>query len=445
MTSTVQEPTVRPLNDTATPKICFFGASNDTGNLGVSALWESVLVGLLERLPGAQVTVFDNSYGVRPATIEINGRQYKYTRIGGRNSKRYHRHDSLTNIRFCCRFGGLGNPGSRAILDADAIVDISGGDSFTDLYGPKRFRAVVLPKQIALEQRRPLIFLPQTYGPFQPGKIRDIARTVLGGAAMAWARDERSFEQMQELLGDQLDAERHRCGVDVAFQLKPRAPKKPLPAELQGWLASSDEVVGFNVSGLVYTAAQNGENPYGFKADYLEVVHRVLEQILAEGKQKLLLVPHVIRPGQLDCQGVVDCDLAACERVASILEPKYPGRVAVLPPQTDAGEIKHVISRLDWFCGTRMHATIAGLSSGVPTATVSYSYKAQGVFESCGQGERVADPRQLDTEATIANVMESWHLRDEAKASLAQHLPAVIETATAQLDAIAHACCGQKD
>lgn len=443
MTATTQESPVTPISDTANPRICFFGATNDTGNLGVSALWESVLVGLLERLPRARVTVFDNSWGVRPRTIECGGKEYGYTLIGGRNSKRYHRHDSLANIRFCCRFGGLRNPGSRAILKADAVVDISGGDSFTDLYGPKRFRAIVLPKQIAVEQGRPLIFLPQTYGPFQPGPMQDQARKILAAAKMAWARDERSFEQMRELLGNQIDPEKHRCGVDVAFQLKKRAPRKGLPAQLQGWLDSKDEVAGFNVSGLVYTAAQNGENPYGFKADYLEVVHRILEKILQDSEQKLLLVPHVIRPGLLDAQGVVDCDQAACERVAKILEPKYPGRVAVLPPQTDAGEIKHVISRLDWFCGTRMHATIAGLSSGVPTATVSYSYKAQGVFETCGQGDRVADPRQLDTEETIAHVLESWRCRNESRASLAQHLPGVIEIAKAQLDAIATACLPQ--
>ena len=42
-----------------------------------------------------------------------------------------------------------------------------------------------------------------------------------------------------------------------------------------------------------------------------------------------------------------------------------------------------------------VHATIAGLSTGVPTATISYSDKAIGVFESCGQGGEVFDlPRR---------------------------------------------------
>mgnify|MGYP001402473369 CR=1 FL=1 len=54
-----------------------------------------------------------------------------------------------------------------AASDAHAVLDISGGDSFTDLYGPWRFRAILAPKQIAIRARKPLIMLPQTIGPFE--------------------------------------------------------------------------------------------------------------------------------------------------------------------------------------------------------------------------------------------------------------------------------------
>ena len=29
----------------------------------------------------------------------------------------------------------------------------------------------------------------------------------------------------------------------------------------------------------------------------------------------------------------------------------------------DCGEMKWIVRKLEWFCGTRMHSTIAGLSS----------------------------------------------------------------------------------
>jgi hypothetical protein len=71
-------------------------------------------------------------------------------------------------------------------------------------------------------------------------------------------------------------------------------------------------------------------------------------------------------------------------------------RVAVLGGRPNAMELKWTLSRLDWFAGARMHATIGAFSSGVPTLGLGYSDKAQGVFAECGIGDEVADLRRLD-------------------------------------------------
>ena len=56
----------------------------------------------------------------------------------------------------------------------------------------------------------------------------------------------------------------------------------------------------------------------------------------------------------------------------------------MLSPDLDASEVKWCISKLDWFVGSRMHATIAALSSGVPCAAIAYSRKFRGVFATLG-------------------------------------------------------------
>lgn len=45
---------------------------------------------------------------------------------------------------------------------------------------------------------------------------------------MAWARDERSFDVLKDLLGDAFDPLRHRSGVDVAFGL-PADSRRRMP------------------------------------------------------------------------------------------------------------------------------------------------------------------------------------------------------------------------
>jgi polysaccharide pyruvyl transferase WcaK-like protein len=108
----------------------------------------------------------------------------------------------------------------------------------------------------------------------------------------------------------------------------------------------------------------------------------------------------------------------------------------VAPVLRAPGETKWLISQLDWFCGTRMHATIAALSSGVPVSAVAYSGKVQGVFETCGQGDAVADARTLDAPDVVDVVWRSFTGRREAAARLALASAAVRSRAAGQMDAI---------
>ena len=78
--------------------------------------------------------------------------------------------------------GCYGNPVVRTVADSDLVLDVSGGDSFTDLYGAARFRQIIAPKQIALATGRPLVLLPQTYGPFSRATSR--AKCGSGSSAM---------------------------------------------------------------------------------------------------------------------------------------------------------------------------------------------------------------------------------------------------------------------
>src|SRR5262245_23692279 len=117
-------------------RLVLSGAAPDTGNMGVSALCYGVLGALLRRLPGASISVRDFGRGVRPDAVDVDGARIALERCGARHSRRLYRSDTLWNIRVSAQLGGLWNPAARRLLAADAVLDISGGDSFTDLYGP---------------------------------------------------------------------------------------------------------------------------------------------------------------------------------------------------------------------------------------------------------------------------------------------------------------------
>lgn len=407
--------------------------------MGVSALFASAVAALHRSLPEARFTVFDYALGHRRTVAEV-GRDLSVpiTLRGARNGKRYHRPENLATMSAAASLGPLGalvNPNIRAIDEAAVVLDVSGGDSFSDIYGRERFVSITRPKLIAIRRGTPLILLPQTYGPYRDPRLKAVAAMAVRGADSCWARDERSYVILQDLLGDAFDPDRHRCGVDLAFGLEPRDASDALSAELRSMLdtdRSERPLVGFNISGLIYNDPAKAASRYRFKADYQALLEQFLSWLLETTDANLVLIPHVMsEPGHYES------DPGASEAVASILTAKHAGRVLVSPRTLDQCQVKWLIGRTDWFCGTRMHSTIAALSSGVPTATVSYSDKARGVFESCGQGEHVIDPRELGTGEVVERLKASFESRAAAKASLAEHLPAVKSTADEQMDAIA--------
>ena len=252
---------------------------------------------------------------------------------------------------------------------------------------------------------------------------------------MAWARDTDSFEILQTLLGDHFDPQRHRCGVDLAFALPPRALPQDLEPKLQGWITKkcpATPLVGFNVSGLIYNDPERAAQRYALKADYRRVVTGFLSDMLSRTAARIVLIPHV-----MDRPGHYESDLGACRDVAVNLSQAHASRVCVSPPSLDEAEVKELISRVDWFCGTRMHATIAALSSGVPAAAISYSDKTLGVFETCGQGRHVLDPRILDSSAVIRGLFRAFRGRNVAAGQLRDHKPAMAARLASQTNLIA--------
>jgi polysaccharide pyruvyl transferase WcaK-like protein len=351
--------------------------------------------------------------------------------------KRVWHKNHLATARLAAAMGFRSHNLVRVVSDADLVLDVSGGDSFTDLYGEARFRSIVAPKEIALSLGRRLVLLPQTYGPFKSEKTRHTARRLIGGAALAYARDPDSLARLRDLLEDRFDPNRHRLGVDLAFALPAQQPTA-LEASVAAALAARGEraLIGLNVSGLLMNRQRQAASRFGLACDYPSLMRRLVMQLLDETAARLLVLPHVHAP-----HGHYESDLDASVALLDSLPEKYAlavkQRVAVLNKPLDACELKWLIARCDWFCGARMHATIAAVSSGVPTAAIAYSKKTLGVFKTCDAAEAVVDLRHYAEEEAVEQLIRSWHRRADSASKLSQALPRVRAVAVRQLDAIA--------
>jgi len=405
--------------------ILVFGCALGTGNLGVDALATSVVVSLTGNLGPNAIAIAGFHRGVE--TRCIAGGRIPTVSFGLQPSRRLYRPESALRVRIELLLPCQLSQTARILRSGSHFLDISGGDSFTDLYGPERFSSICFPKSIARQLGKPLILLPQTYGPFQSTQHRQRASELLMYARQAWARDARSYTLLRELLGSNFDTSRHRLGVDVAFLLPSTSPDRLLQ-HLPRTFA------GINVSGLIWNDPTVARHRYGFTADYRLALTKIVSSVARD--MPVVLIPHVLTP-----LGHYESDRNACEELYRMLPQEVLPDVHISLDALDPCEAKGLIASCQWFLGTRMHSTIAALSSGVPACAIAYSDKTQGVFESCALGSHVHDPRRLQTDELVERVLGSFHKRLEAAKLLATALPRVKDLAQSQSAAIATAVC----
>ena len=167
-------------------KVCLLGASFDTGNMGVSALAESSIKIVLNQWPDAEVTLLGTGAAKNSQMLRISGREVHLKLLGLRFGKNIFKSSHfcvlllnalllklIPSRRFEKMLSAI-NPQVKALLEADKVFDITGGDSFSDIYGIWRFLTYgFLQKWLVTLFGKELILLPQTYGPFNRPIVRD--------------------------------------------------------------------------------------------------------------------------------------------------------------------------------------------------------------------------------------------------------------------------------
>lgn len=276
----------------------------------------------------------------------------------------------------------------------DLIFDIGGGDSFTDIYGVKRFLTIWATKVRARLNGCPLILSPQTIGPFQTTWAPPLARMVMNSADFIVTRDAPSTRYLETL------GIRTECleATDVAMGL----PYNPPPPRDDGRIR-----IGLNVSGLLFNGGYTQSNQFGLKADYPALVRRIMAWSLEQANVELHLVGHV----QSRTQPLED-DHRVCEALAG----EFPG-VVVSPFFQSPSEAKSYIAGCDFFIGARMHATIAAFSAGVPVIPMAYSRKFAGVFGTLGYAH-IADCKTDTEDAIMALIADGFARRAALKAEI---------------------------
>lgn len=269
---------------------------------------------------------------------------------------------------------------SKLFKESDLIVDFTGGDSFSDIYGSKRFFLGSFLKIIAITSKTPFMLGPQTYGPFNRSYNKFIAKWIINHSRWVFSRDADSVQLIKSLT-----KKAPELYTDVAFTLPYSKVLLPQNGKIK---------VGINVSGFIWN------NGYSFaklslNVDYPVYCEAIINQLIQDEIYEIYLIPHVGRKGDY----FAESDYA----IATKLHEMYPKTILIDTYKTPM-DLKSYISAMDVFIGARMHATIAAFSSGVVTIPFSYSKKFEGLFGSLDY-DRIIPARTCSTEEAISDTM----------------------------------------
>jgi colanic acid/amylovoran biosynthesis protein len=205
---------------------------------------------------------------------------------------------------------------------------------------------------------KPYLLYNQSVGPFYNKKDEKIILKHLYNSKIIICREEITYSRLQKM-----GLKNILLGADIAFKLK--SSKCDI---LNNYNYSKNNLnIGITVRDWLTTKKQNKYE--------LEIANFINTIIKIYNNANIYFMPQVIfeRSG--------DNDLKISKRILNKIQDTYKYNIHVITEDLHPSELKYVISKMNYFIGTRMHSNIYSLSSYVKTIAIAYELKTIGIME----------------------------------------------------------------
>jgi len=295
-----------------------------------------------------------------------------------------------------------------ALGQCDAVVDIS-GYALGDSWGLQSAQRTLTVLKCCKENRKPFVFLPQAWGPFEMSEMVQTMREICQAATLAYARDEESLFWLRKVCNPGISVD---LAPDIAFRFKADGAEagERVLADF-GFDARRTPLVGITPNRRLYkrTSGQGGKNIY------VETMVSVIRHCLSRFGASVVLIPHMISAEK----GPSGDDRYVCALLKSAFEAE--ARCVSLTRNYPPSALKALIGRLQLLVGSRYHSLVAALSGKVPCVAVSWSHKYPELMRTLGVGQYSYD--FSSSEKDLLKVLEmAWESRENIKSVIAERL-----------------------
>jgi polysaccharide pyruvyl transferase WcaK-like protein len=315
-------------------------------------------------------------------------------------------------------------PGSKSrYKNIDGLIDIS-GFALGDSWGVNNSQFYQYHNSIFEAFEKPVVFLPQAWGPFTNKLIRQLSAAAINLSDYAFARDNRSFQYMNELEG--VDRKKIGLAPDIAYQFQGASKAQAMSVLKRiNFIPGEKNVIGImpNMQVYVRTEGKGAENKY------IKLLIDIISYFINKPDFSIVLIPHQVNP--VENPDAPD-DRFLCDLIKTSLN-NLPD-IFILRDYLSAEIIKAVIGEMDFIIGSRYHGIIAALSQMIPVVVLGWSHKYFELLRDVGIEQYIVDYKNLNKNDLLALVENAWINRKKIKDTLKHNVPEQVYKSAVALD-----------
>ncbi len=278
----------------------------------------------------------------------------------------------------------------RTIKQLKLIAALNGGDGLTDIYGESWLKYRLPEMNLAMEFNIPFVIMPQTIGPFLDEGNKNKILCILKKADKIFVRDSNFAEELKK---NSLEFEKTK---DLSYYMQPL----PFPIDIR------KPCVGINISGLAYS--NKFGNLVGQFDSYPKLITELVKRFQSKGCS-IYIIPHAYNVNKTE---VNNDDMEASKEFYEQLDNK--SNVYFVNQDLISPQVKYLISQMNFFIGTRMHANFAAIFTNTPVFGLAYSYKFKGAFDENGIQNRIYEVNNMPESKIdeVVSIIENAYLED---------------------------------
>ena len=344
-------------------------------NKGSELMLRTVVGELKNRLPSIE-PVIDPLYGSFRSRSELGLKQIFPLRshVGSRGfSWRFTRQKMFAsmsgNLIFQSLSGGsLDVYGCVSLSSIEGLIDIA-GFAYTDQWGSKPTEDFAALSQFYRSRKRPIILLPQAFGPFEQPETKKAFTKIVNNANLIFARDQISYDYLTALAPKSREI----------FQ----APDITLFYPSSTNVHDSPEPKYVSLVPNIRMLDQ-GSDEWGEK---YETVLQIITKEIIRNKIEVRIVVH----------SASENELMLAKRLMDAISSNW----IELVTESDPIRLKDLIGESLMVIGSRYHALVSALSRHVPAITLGWSHKYKMLFEAFNCEELV-----ISSDTSIEVILE---------------------------------------